>query len=229
MADLGRIIAGAVGGVADYGLDQLKNRQDEEREVRKAKLLEDLRASTAERLAEFEDKIRQRQGDKNFSGAEGDEFITRNDRGAEVNRRALTAEEKRARDLSLKSDELGVRNLESQIASRARDDARQDRVAAARIAADNRSNRPSLDGSDTGGGPLNSNSLAQGLVNRYKSLLGEGEEKIDELLAFDIAQEALEYAAQTNGGAKVAEDYFLNKLRSNKGGSTSGSKVRFVE
>ena len=62
MADLGRIVAGAVGGIADYGLDQLKSRQDEEREVRKAKLLEELRAQTGERLAIFEDNLRRKQG-----------------------------------------------------------------------------------------------------------------------------------------------------------------------
>lgn len=227
MAGLDRALAGFVGGVADYGLDQLKSRQDEEREVRKAKLLEDLRASTAERLAAFEDNLRQKRGDKQFSGAEGDEFVVRNDRGNEVNRRALTAEEKRTRDLSMRGDELAIRNVESQIASRARDDARQDRVANANIAASNRSGR-SLDGG-TSGPSLDANSLAQGLVNRYKSLLGEGEDKIDELVAFDIAQEALEYAANTNGGTKVVEDYFLNKIRSAKGGSVSGRKVRFVE
>lgn len=227
MSDLGRIVAGAVGGIADYGLDQLKSRQDEEREVRKAKLLEDLRASTAERLAEFEDKIRQRSGDKNFSGAEGEQFVIRNDRGVEVGRRDLTAEEKRARQLALDTDAAQLANIQDQIRSRRVGDAREATESSARISALKAGgSRTSLDGSSPG----NINSLAQGLVNRYKGMLGEGDDKVDELLAFDLAQEAIEYAAQTNGDTKVAEDYFLNKLRGTKGTSTpAGRKVRFVE
>lgn len=227
MADLGRIVAGAVGGIADYGLDQLKSRQDEEREVRKAKLLEDLRAQTAERLATFEDNLRRKQGDKSFSAAEGDSFVIRNNRGEEVNRRALTEEEKRARQLGLDTDEAQLANIRDQIRSRRVGDAREATESSARInALKTGGSRTGLDGSSPG----NLNSLAQGLVNRYKGMLGEGDDKVDELLAFDLAQEAIEYAAQTNGDTKVAEDYFLNKLRGTKGTSTpAGRKVRFVE
>lgn len=228
MADLGRIVAGAVGGVADYGLDQLKSRQDEEREVRKAKLLEDLRASTAERLATFEDNLRRKQGDKAFSAAEGDNFVIRNNRGEEVNRRALSEEEKRARQLGLDTDAAQLANVQDQIRSRRAGDARESTESGERIRALRaRGSGASLDGESA---PTNVNSLAQGLVNRYKGMLGDGDGKVDELLAFDLAQEAIEYAAQTNGDTKVAEDYFLNKLRGTKGTSTpAGRKVKFVE
>ena len=208
MADLGRIVAGAVGGIADYGLDQLKSRQDEERGVRKAKLLEDLRASTAERLAEFEDRIRQRRGDKQFSGAEGEQFVIRNDRGAEVGRRDLTAEEKRMRDLGIKQEELGLANLESQIASRARDDARQDRVAAASIAASNRSDTPSS---------ISNTSIANELFYRYKDEVEETV-KSGNMSQSALRAAAIDIAANSRTGEDAESNFltFLNNYRTGR-------------
>lgn len=215
MASLDRALAGFVGGVADYGLDQLKSRQDEEREVRKAKLLEDLRASTAERLASFEDKLRQQRGDKQFSGAEGDEFIVRNDRGVEVNRRALTAEEKKVRDLSLKSDELGVRNIESQIASRARDDARQDRVAASTIAANSR--RGSEDGGDSPSGAVNDSNVANELFFRYKDEVTETVNS-GNISRGALRAAAVDLAANSRTGQEAEQKFieFMNRYRSGR-------------
>lgn len=213
MASLDRALAGFVGGIADYGLDQLKSRQDEEREVRKAKLLEDLRASTAERLASFEDKLRQQRGDKQFSGAEGDEFVVRNDRGNEVNRRALSDEEKRQRDMALEQDRLALDNVRSQISSRNRDDARQDRVAASTIAANSR--RGSSDTAESGS--LNNTSIANELFYRYKD---EVEETVK---SGNISQSALRAAAiDIASNSRTGEDaensflQFLNNYRTGR-------------
>lgn len=213
MASLDRAVAGFVGGVADYGLDQLKSRQDEEREVRKAKLLEDLRASTAERLAQFEDKLRQQRGDKQFSGAEGDEFVVRNDRGNEVNRRALSEEEKRARDLSLRGDELSVKNLESQIASRARDDARQDRVAASTIAANSR--RGSSDTAESGA--LSNTSIANELFYRYKDEVTETVNS-GNISRGALRAAAVDLAANSRTGQEAEQKFieFMNRYRSGR-------------
>ena len=43
MAGFGSLIAGFVKGASDYGVDQIKRRQDAEQEIEKAKLLERLR------------------------------------------------------------------------------------------------------------------------------------------------------------------------------------------
>lgn len=212
MADLGRIVAGAVGGIADYGLDQLKSRQDEEREVRKAKLLEDLRAQTAERLATFEDNLRRKQGDKSFSAAEGNSFVIRNNRGEEVNRRALTEEEKRMRDLGIKKEELGITNLESQIASRARDDARQDRVATASIAASNRAGSSANDPSS-----ISNTSIANELFYRYKDEVEETV-KSGNISQSALRAAAIDIAANSRTGEDAESSFltFLNNYRTGR-------------
>jgi hypothetical protein len=212
MSTAGRIFAGAVKGVSKYGLDQLEQRQEEEREVRKAKLLNDLRMSTEKELATFEYDMKSKLGDKAFSSADEKDFIIRNSEGKEVGRRALTAAEIQERNMSLDKDRLDVENVRSQISSRARDDARQDRYTNASIANMNKKSS-SLDGSDDGESSSNPNSFAQGLVSRYKGFLGQGDNSVDEQDAFELAKQALEYAATTNGNTKVAEDYYLKALR----------------
>lgn len=229
MSTAGRIFAGAVRGASKYGLDQMEQRQEEEREIRKAKLLEDLRMSTAKELATFEYNLKSGEADKNFSSADEDYYILRNSQGKEVGRRQLTATEKRERALALDKDALEVENVRDQIRSRRVGDAREARYTEASIAnmrAD-RQKAQALDADAAG----DANSLGQGLVNRYKGFLGEGASKIDEQVAFDLAQEALDYAATTKGGKTAAEDYYLRKLKQLKAGvdNTKYGKVRFVE
>src|SRR4249919_593504 len=61
------ILAGFVGGAAKYGLDQINHAQQEEREMRKLKFLEDLRKDTEKEMAEFRDHLERGRIDKSMS------------------------------------------------------------------------------------------------------------------------------------------------------------------
>ena len=149
-----------------------------------------------------------------FSGAEGDEFVVRNDRGNEVNRRALTAEEKKARDMGLRQDQLALDNIESQIASRARDDARQDRVATSTIAANDRSNR---DDGDSPSGAVNDSNVANELFFRYKDEVTETVNS-GNISRGALRAAAVDLAANSRTGQEAEQKFieFMNRYRSGR-------------
>lgn len=115
MADWGVIGAGLVKGVADYSVETIRNQQEEDRKMRQAKMLEELRVSTEEKLAKFRDKMERARVDKDFSGAEGDEMVYRNKDGQETSRRALTPTEIEARDFQRNERDLKIRSGEQDI------------------------------------------------------------------------------------------------------------------
>lgn len=211
MSTAGRIFAGAVKGVSKYGLDQIEQRQEEEREVRKAKLLNDLRMSTEKELSTFQYDLKKGEADKNFSSADEDFYILRNSRGEEVGKRALTAAEKRERALSLDKDQLEVENIRSQIGSRARDDARQDRYTNASIAnMDAAKKAASEAGTDDA-------DIANELLYRYSK------EATETVKSGNISQSALRAAAidiakNARTGSEAQEQFlkFMNRYRTGR-------------
>lgn len=83
---MANLLAGFVSGASKYGLDQLSRQQEEEREIRKLKLLEQLRKDTAKEMAEFQDQLNRKKPDKDMST---DDLTTgkrtlRNEYGEEV-------------------------------------------------------------------------------------------------------------------------------------------------
>lgn len=157
MADWGTIGAGFLKGSADYMVDTIRTQQDEERKARQAKLLEELRMSTEKQLATFRDKMERARVDKDFSGAEGEEFVYRNKDGSETSRRGLSATEIEARDFQrterankiraadqeIKASDAGIRQGDERLAltRRGQDmDAAQsrERNSIARMAADSK-------------------------------------------------------------------------------------------
>lgn len=83
-----------------------------------------------------------------------------------------------------------------------------------------------LDGSDDDEGDT-FDGEAQSLVKKYSTLLGTGDDAFPATDAHSLAQEAIEYAIQTNGDASTAENYFLNAIK-NKA-KPSKTRVKFVQ
>lgn len=115
MADWGELGAGFLKGFSDYTSKQMAADRDQQRAIERAKLLEELRASTDERLAEFRAKLDARQTDKDLSGLEGDEMVLRDKDGNEKSRRAATADEREARDRTRAKADLDMRKGEADI------------------------------------------------------------------------------------------------------------------
>lgn len=212
MSTAGRIFAGAVKGVSKYGLDQIEQRQEEDREVRKAKLLNDLRMATEKDLATFNYNLKKDEADKNFSSADEDFYILRNSRGEEVGKRALTAAEKRERALSLDKDELEVANIKDQIRSRQVGDAREARYTDASIAnmGKDKAAAEKLASTDDA-------DIANELLYRYSK---EATETVE---TGNISQSALRAAAidiakNARTGAEAQESFltFLNRYRTGR-------------
>lgn len=95
---LARIVAGFTQGAAGYAANAIQQREADDRAFKKQQLLEQLRAETNKDLARYEDFLRSKRGDKDMSGADGNDFVTRNDRGDEISRRSLSEDELAARD-----------------------------------------------------------------------------------------------------------------------------------
>lgn len=64
---MANFLAGFTKGVAGYGLQALQKNQDEEREMRKIKLLEQLRKDTEKEMLEFREQLNKRKPDPRMS------------------------------------------------------------------------------------------------------------------------------------------------------------------
>lgn len=87
MAGIG--LLGFLGGASGQALDAMKSRQDDEREDRKLRMLEELRRDTAVFLADYKEKLDQDDVNENASGFDSTtgEYIMRNKEGKELGRR----------------------------------------------------------------------------------------------------------------------------------------------
>lgn len=123
----GNLFAGFVKGASDYGVDQIKRRQDAEQELEKQKLLEKLRLDTQEELATFQDKLTSGDVEKGISSPDyaRNKLVYRNKKGEVISERDLTPDEIQAHDLETKTSQAALDNTQSAIASRAHDDAIQ--------------------------------------------------------------------------------------------------------
>lgn len=88
MASLGFL--GALAGASGQALDAIKTRQDQEREDRKMRMLEELRRDTAVYLADYKEQLDKKHVDKDLSSFDPTtgEFVSRNQEGTELGRRA---------------------------------------------------------------------------------------------------------------------------------------------
>lgn len=133
---MSRIFAGFVKGFSDTALDSLQLREQQEAETKKIKLLDQLRRDTIKYEAELMDSFERRKPSKDLS--ENDYAsgvrINRNEYGEEIGRIPLSESALEDREFAVRTAELDIANVESQISSRNRDDARQERYTNAAIA-----------------------------------------------------------------------------------------------
>jgi hypothetical protein len=128
----GSLFAGFVKGASDYGVDQIKRREDAEQEIKKQALLEKLRLDTEKEMATFRDKLDQGNVEANISSPDytRNKLVYRNKKGEVVSERDLTPDEVQAHNqdsqkatLELSATQASIANTNSAIASRAHDDA----------------------------------------------------------------------------------------------------------
>jgi hypothetical protein len=123
---------GFLAGASGQALDFMKSRQDDERELRKTKMLQELRRDTAVFLADYKEKLDEGKVDKDLSGFDSStgEYVSRDNRGREVGRRADPG---MAQDLDYKRKMQGLQ-LDAQRANidQSRASAEASRASAAR-------------------------------------------------------------------------------------------------
>lgn len=110
-------LAGFIQGFAGSLGNSLTNRDQEERELKKARMLEEMRAATQERIMERQEQLQAKRTSKEFSSLEGNEFVYRDSSGAEKSRRAASADEIEARDTGRKKNDLDLRQGEQSISA----------------------------------------------------------------------------------------------------------------
>lgn len=90
------LLAGFVKGATGYALDNMNKKQEEERQIRKAQLLEQLRRDTEKEMAEFRDQLDRKKVDPRLSSVDYStgKKILRNDKGQDVGTLDLTQSEK---------------------------------------------------------------------------------------------------------------------------------------
>lgn len=158
-----------VGGFALSTLDSIQKREAYNREIEKAKMLEQLRTEQAKELADYQELINRRKPSKDLSSTdfESGKRVLRNEYGEKIGELDVTASDKFAYEAEKRKAQLDEENTRSQIASRNRDDARQDRSTNAYIRSLDRQGR-----SDTGGsgknGEVTDIDRANELMYRYK-------------------------------------------------------------
>jgi len=113
--DFAQGIAAFTKGFADDQVNQINEQRRMDMEMRKAELLEKLRAETEERMLKMRDKIEANRTSVELSGTDGNDMIYRNRDGAEKSRRALTDSEREAIKRQQRESELSAQVKEANI------------------------------------------------------------------------------------------------------------------
>lgn len=117
MADLGRIVAGFIGGASGTALEFIKANEEDKRELRKAELLQKLRLQTSKELADYQQKLDQSELDKDLTTIEGNEVVMRDKAGNIIRRRAQTEGEKELESYNRESRSLDLEGSRAKIRS----------------------------------------------------------------------------------------------------------------
>lgn len=231
--DWGRFALGFVGGAANYGAKQIEDRQKSEEELRKEKMLMELRVQTEKEMAVFNHDLTQHDTDSKQSGPDlaTGKYIYRDSDGNVRSTRDLTDSEKTALTQDQSKGNLELDNLKSQISSRAHDDSISDQrlsldkvqtaasVAASRAsAAHSYAEIGALDGTKNSGlhgGPAVTNSLG----DRAHEVLYQNKDVVDQMVKAGypadqlaiLANEAVKQAA-AKGDAGLITPIFLKAV-----------------
>lgn len=116
----GNVVAWFIKGAADEGLDGLRERRRADAEIKKAKLLEQLRVETAKDLENFKLEIERKKVDKSqtqYDLGQGKKKLY-NDEGTLIGTADMTDTEKSEFSNKAEKDKLDAENIRSQIESR---------------------------------------------------------------------------------------------------------------
>jgi hypothetical protein len=188
----GNILAGFVKGFSDTTLAGMERREEEERERRKIALLEQLRRDTEKDMLLFKEDLPSAKLDRERTRQTMD----------------LAVKESGRADERLSLDRT---NIESQIASRARDDARQDRSTNAYIRSLDGAGKKSDDEAAT------DLDVANELMYRYKSEVATTEQS-GNISGPAIRQAAIAIVENSRTGEQAQKEFlkFLDRYRTGR-------------
>lgn len=167
------ILAGFVKGAADRELDLIDERRKQEAKLKEVELLNRLQSETKRADFLFEEGYkRENVPDKSMSTVDPQTGLVtvKSASGKTLGERKMTEAEREDFGFERTQKKLTIENLQSQIADRARDSARQERLATAQIGA---YNRQGLDGTTATKTGSTGSAVADALKTRYKSTIDE--------------------------------------------------------
>lgn len=209
-------LQGFIKGFANTTLDSIQRREAYDMELRKAKMLEELRTEQAKELADYQELLNRKKVDKNLTSADytSGKRTLRNEYGETIGTTDIDPYEMETAKMSREKDRLDLENTRSTIESRARDDARQDRSTNAYVAS---LNRKGLDGGSGGADKPTDLDRANELLYRYQR------EAAETVKSGNISQSALRQAAiaiirNTRTGDEAQEKFltFLDNYRTGR-------------
>ena len=230
---------GFLKGAATSGLDRLEKRDEAERELRKEKLLQQVRLETQKDLADYEDLLNSKKVSKDLSSPDygSGKYNMRNSKGEDIGSRDLTQSEIDDYNRSNEKEKLGLDKIRGEIEDRQVDNARQERLTNAQIGSYNASadssrasaeaTRKAARGLDGATGGQNES----GSYNVGSEIMRANEKTVQDVISDGIpGEEVAKLAAASAANAKArgqgyneATQYFLEGLRMLRSGASRDS------
>lgn len=214
---------GFVKGAATTGLDRLEKRDEAERQLRKEKLLQQVRLETQKDLADYEDLLNSKKVSKDLSSPdyESGTYKMRNSKGEDIGSRALTDSEINENKLNQEKDQLALDNVRSQIEDRKADQAyKRDSLAVQREGHNLQRQRIGLDTRIADAADKQGRNES-GSYNVGSEIMRANEKSVQDIIADGVpGEEVAKLAAAAAANAKArgqgyneATQYFLEGLR----------------
>lgn len=226
MSTLGLLAAGALKGYADKKVEYLDAREEEERQKRKAKFLEQLRLDTNKEMADYQEMLAAKRPDEKMSTIDyaTGKFTQRDRSGNIISERNLTDAEKSEYERGIQKENLGMEATRAQIRNLDADNARADREEVRREKESSLSRSltakqiKALD-AEADGKTVGSFDMGRQIVEDYdKVVAGAIRDGVPEDDIARLAARAAANAKARNQGYNTAQQYFLEGLRMYKSG-----------
>lgn len=214
-----RNVKNFIAGFANATLDSIQKREAYERDLQKARMLEELRTSQAKELADYQELLDRKKVSKDLTEADytTGKRTLRNAYGEKVGELEITPGEILEYEQDKTKQELELENIRSTIESRARDDARQDRSTNAYISSLGRSGdgKKGLDAIGDDDVPVME--TANELMYRYKSEASEAV-KSGNISESAIRMAAIEIVRNSKDGDAAQRSFlqWLNDYRTGR-------------
>lgn len=207
-----RNVKNFIAGFANATLDSIQKREAYERDLQKARMLEELRTSQAKELADYQELLDRKKVSKDLTEADytSGKRTLRNAYGEKLGELEITPGEILEYEQDKTKQELELENIRSTIESRARDDARQDRSTNAYIGSlDRQGKKDEEDVTDM--------DRANELLYRYKSEASEAA-KSGNISESAIRMAAIEIIRNSKDGDAAQRSFlqWLNDYRTGR-------------